>query len=201
MDDGSVKDRLVGSALTLFVEEGYDAVSVEKVREAARVSNGSFFHLFGSKTDLAAEVLVACVVDYQASIIASLARAQSAADGVEAIISTHLRWVQKNRAKARFMLDEARSAWFARAAAQLKDQNRQHLKAIERWRMPLLERGELRPLPIEVFSATLIGPANLLCRMWLTDLKPSAVPPIRHEKALVELALHALIPGWTGAPR
>jgi hypothetical protein len=44
MHDGLVKDRLLDNALTRFADEGFDAVSVDKVRTAAGVSNGSFFH-------------------------------------------------------------------------------------------------------------------------------------------------------------
>jgi AcrR family transcriptional regulator len=198
MADGSVKDRLLEAALQLFIAEGYEAVSVEKLRLAAGVSNGSFFHLFASKAELAAELLVLCVVDYQASVIARLRRAQTAAQGIEAIVSAHLRWVQNHREQAAFMLDEARSAWFAQAAGRLRQQNAHYLEAMERWRAPLLQRGELAPLPVEVFSAVLLGPANLLCRLWLTGLKPDAASPLRHEKTLVELAQRALIPDLTG---
>jgi AcrR family transcriptional regulator len=194
MADVPVKDRLLQAALKLFIAEGYEAVSVEKLRQAAGVSNGSFFHLFASKAELAAELLVACVADYQASVVARLRRAQTAAEGIEAIVSAHLRWVQGHREQAAFMLDEARSGWFALAAGRLKQHNARYLEAMERWRAPLLQSGALRPLPVEVFSATLIGPANLLCRLWLTGVKPSAVSPLRHEKTLVELAQRALIP-------
>jgi AcrR family transcriptional regulator len=193
MADGSVKDRLLGTALTLFIAEGYDAVSVEKLRLAAGVSNGSFFHLFANKAELAAELLVACVADYQASVIARLRRAQTAAEGIEAIVGGHLRWVQQHRQQAAFMLDEARSAWFAQAAERLKQHNARYLEAMERWRAPLLRSGALRPVPVEVFSASLIGPANLLCRLWLTGVKPGAASPLRHQKVLVELAQRALI--------
>ncbi len=201
MADLTVRDRLLGSALALFVAEGYDGVSIEKVRKAARVSNGSFFHLFRTKADLAAEVLIACVAEYQASVTAALGAAPSAPDGIAAAIGAHLQWVQKNRSKARFMLDDARSAWFPLAADRLRACNRQFMAAVEQWREPLLARGELQPVPIEVFSATLLGPANLLCRMWLAGLKPSAIRPMRYQEALVELSVRALVPARKGDAR
>ena len=63
MDTLSPRDRLLDAAKDLFADEGYDAVGVEKLRARAGVSNGSFFHLFAAKEDLAAELLVACVID------------------------------------------------------------------------------------------------------------------------------------------
>lgn len=195
MDDVTVRDRLLDAALALFAERGYDEVSVEKIRNLARVSNGSFFHLFANKAELAAELLVDCVLDYQAAVIRSLDDVDDAADGIEAIIGTHLRWVQRNRARARFMFDEARSAWFALAAERLKVANERYLQVIETWRAPLVKRGAMQPVPADVFSAVVIGPTNMLCRFWLTGLKPSATP-IRHQQELVACACAGLIPGW-----
>ena len=96
---------------------------MEKLRARAGVSNGSFFHQFAAKEDLAAELLVNCVIDYQAAIITALARCDDARTGVAAIVRTHIRWVMDNQSKARFMLDDARAAWFAKASGRLKTHN------------------------------------------------------------------------------
>src|ERR1700755_3373806 len=96
METQSVRARLLEAATELFAAEGYDAVGVEKLRARAGVSNGSFFHLFAAKDDLAAELLVNCVADYQAAMIAALARCDDAAAGVAAIVRTHIHWVMGN---------------------------------------------------------------------------------------------------------
>jgi AcrR family transcriptional regulator len=193
MDTVSPRDRLLEAATDLFADEGYDAVGVEKLRARAGVSNGSFFHLFAAKEDLAAELLVACVIDYQTAIIRALARCDDAADGVGTIVRTHIRWVISNRSKARFMLDDARAAWFAKAADRLRSHNAAFAQAVERWRAPLVARGRLRDVSIEVFLATVIGPANLICRTWISGQKLSASSPARSENELVALALQALV--------
>src|SRR5918994_4984643 len=120
MEATTVRERLLEAATDLFSDGGYDAVGVEKLRARAGVSNGSFFHLFAAKEDLAAELLVNCVVDYQATIITALARCDDARTGVAAIVRTHVRWVMDHQSKARFMLDDARAAWFAKAAGRLR---------------------------------------------------------------------------------
>src|SRR5215510_9422808 len=105
MQPASPRERILDAATELFADEGYDAVGVERLRARAGVSNGSFFHLFAAKEDLAAELLVACVIEYQAAIIRALARCDDAMTGLAAIVRTHIRWVIDNRSKARFMLD------------------------------------------------------------------------------------------------
>ena len=193
METQSVRARLLDAATELFAAEGYDAVGVEKLRARAGVSNGSFFHLFAAKEDLAAELLVNCVADYQAAIIAALARCDDAATGVAAIVRTHIRWVMDNQNKARFMLDDARAAWFAKAAPHLKTYNAAFGAAVERWRAPLVARGLLREVSVDVFLATLIGPANLICRGWVTGRKLSAASPAHSEQELIALAQQALV--------
>jgi AcrR family transcriptional regulator len=193
MESMSVRERLLLAASELFADEGYDAVGVEKLRAHAGVSNGSFFHLFAAKEDLAAELLVNCVVNYQAAIITALGRCDNASTGVAAIVRTHIRWVMDNQSKARFMLDDARAAWFAKAAERLRTHNAAFGAAIDRWRAPLLANGSLRDVSIDVFLATLIGPANLICRSWITGRKLPAAAPTRHENELVALAQQALV--------
>lgn len=193
MEPTSVRDRLLAAATDLFADEGYDAVGVERLRARAGVSNGSFFHLFAAKEDLAAELLVTCVTDYQAAVVRALARCDDAADGIATIVRTHIRWVINNRSKARFMLDDARAAWFARAAERLRIHNTEFAGKIEHWRAPLVATGRLREVSLEVFIATLVGPANLICRTWITGRKPTTTSPTRSEDELVALALRALV--------
>jgi AcrR family transcriptional regulator len=189
----TVRERLLDAATDLFASEGYDAVGIEKLRARAGISNGSFFHLFAAKDDLAAELLVNCVIAYQAAIITALSRCDDATTGVAAIVRTHIRWVMENQSKARFMLDDARAAWFAKAADRLKTHNATFAAAVEHWRKPLIARSQLRDVSIEVFLATVIGPANLICRSWITGRKLSATSPIHNEQELIALAQHALV--------
>lgn len=193
MEAASVRDRLLEAATDLFADEGYDAVGVEKLRARAGVSNGSFFHLFAAKEDLAAELLIACVIDYQAAIVRALVRCGDASSGATAIVRGHIRWVINNRSKARFMLDDARAAWFAKASDRLRSHNATFADAVDRWRAPLVAQGLLHDVSVEVILATLIGPANLICRTWIAGRKLSASSPARHEDELIALALRALV--------
>ncbi len=45
----SSRDKLLQSAATLFLEKGYDAISVNDICKHAEVSKGSFYHYFDTK--------------------------------------------------------------------------------------------------------------------------------------------------------
>jgi len=49
------RDKLLGAALKLVREEGYDSTSVDELCQEAGVTKGAFFHHFASKEQLAVE--------------------------------------------------------------------------------------------------------------------------------------------------
>ena len=55
------RERLLDSALDLFVEHGYDAVGVQEIVEKANVTKPSLYHHFGSKRGLLGAI--AAIVD------------------------------------------------------------------------------------------------------------------------------------------
>jgi len=49
-----VKEQIYLSAMTLFMQKGYDQTSIDEITEAADVSRGTFFNYFQRKDDLIA---------------------------------------------------------------------------------------------------------------------------------------------------
>jgi hypothetical protein len=197
MHDGLVKDRLLGNALTLFAEDGFDAVSVDKVRTAAGARTEVSFICSTPRPILPPNCLLLASKTTRNALppacpIRETRRRVWAPSCVR--ICAGCTEIAPRRDSCR-----ARSAWFAQAARRLKTHNAAFVGAIDRWRSPLLARGQLRPMPIEVFMSMHIGPANLLCRMRLTGLKPSSISPLRFEQELVEAARRALVTSRKGA--
>ena len=193
MDITENRTVLLNAALSLFFAKGYDAVSVETLRKAAGLSNGSFFHLYPSKAALAADLLVSSVADYQAALLAPLSDAPDPNEGIAAVITAMLDWVTENPKRARFMLGEARSAWFALASDPLKALNARFRDRLDAWRMPHVETGALCPMTIDIFVVTLIGPANLIGRHWAAGLRDQ--PPSADAAELIAAAQRALANG------
>jgi TetR/AcrR family transcriptional regulator, transcriptional repressor for nem operon len=57
VDDEPTRDRLIGAALQLFGEKGYQSTSVADVQREADCHSGSFYHFFPTKQDLLLAVL------------------------------------------------------------------------------------------------------------------------------------------------
>ena len=49
----TAREDLLAAGLAVFDRDGFEGATVAAIRTRARASNGSFFHFFGSKKELA----------------------------------------------------------------------------------------------------------------------------------------------------
>ena len=68
MEDDSTRERLIGAALKLFGEKGYQSTSVADVQRESDCHSGSFYHFFPTKQDL----LLAVLERYRTGIVPML---------------------------------------------------------------------------------------------------------------------------------
>ena len=162
----STRDRILGSALSLFAEQGYDRVSIAAIREHSGVSNGSFFHAFASKSDLAGELYSTILAEYHDRLLDAVSD-RPAADGIAALIRANVEWVVDRRPEADFLLQQARQDWLAESRDDRRTANARLADGLSAWAESLIASGRLHALPMSLLIAELIGPAQIICRAWL----------------------------------
>jgi AcrR family transcriptional regulator len=178
----SRRDAILEAALDSFGATGETAI--EDVRQRSGASVGSIYHHFGGKDGIAAALYLEILRGYQGGVARVLKRAGSAEEGVKALVRHHLRWVERNPERARFLLQGG--ALREAVNEELAQLNRGLSVEIEGW----VERHPaIRPLPLEVFYATVIGPAQEVSRLWLAGRIDSLR---RLEGDLVEAAWRAV---------
>ncbi len=170
---------------------GYEATTVAAICQSSGVSNGSFFHHFGSKEGLAGSLFLAALGSYHAALVEKLRNSPQAPHGIARLIATHVGWVVANRAEARFMFEQVRSEWLIPIQVQQLTENTAFAKAIEAWCKPLIDKGELENTPPLVFFSQVIGPAQLVCRVWLSS--PTDSDPTQHVEFFTNCAIRALV--------
>ena len=148
--------------------DGFESATVAAIRTRARASNGSFFHFFGSKKELAGTLFLDVLQRYHAAILAAVQDSHGARQGVARLIRAHLDWVVNHRREARYLFEISRSEWTEDVRGAQRAQNSRLAEAIERWRTPLIARGELLPMTATLFFSQIIGPAQIFCRAWLS---------------------------------
>jgi AcrR family transcriptional regulator len=155
-------DRIRAAALAEFVTNGYAATSMARIRSHAAVSNGSLFHFFPHKADLAAGVLTEGMRDCQDAVLAALDTTPE--QGVRAGVRALLGWVNGHTEMARFVFTDAPDEVLLAAEPALAAHNRRYLHHIAAW---LADRDLLRGRPFEVVHALWFGPSMELCRHWV----------------------------------
>jgi AcrR family transcriptional regulator len=164
----TAREDLLAAGLAVFDRDGFDGATVAAIRTRARASNGSFFHFFGSKKELAGTLFLEILGRYHAAVLAGVAESCGAQEGVRRLIGAHLDWVVTNRREARYLFEISRSEWTEEVRDAQREQNSRLAEAVERWRTPLLVRGELLPMTATLFFSQIIGPAQIFCRAWLS---------------------------------
>src|SRR5438552_17845138 len=97
----TARDDLLAAGLTVFERDGFEGATVAAIRTQARASNGSFFHFFGSKKELAGALFLEVLQRYHAAMLAAIDTSLSAPEGIGCLIGAHLDWVVNNRREAR----------------------------------------------------------------------------------------------------
>jgi AcrR family transcriptional regulator len=188
----TAREDLLAAGLAVFDRDGFEGATVAEIRSRARASNGSFFHFFTSKKELAGTLFLEILQAYHAAIITSVDDSCGAGEGVARLIHAHLDWVVSNRREARFLFEISRSEWGEDIRDAQRAQNGRLAEGIERWRAPLVASGELLPMTPAMFVSQLIGPAQIFCRAFLSG-RDRADPRVEAD-TLIACAIRALRP-------
>lgn len=187
----TAREDLLAAGLAVFDRDGFEGATVAAIRTRARASNGSFFHFFGSKKELAGTLFLEVLQRYHAAVLAAVDQPCGARQGVARLIRAHLDWVVNSRREARFLFEISRSEWTEDVRGAQRVQNSRLADGIERWRAPLLARGELLPLTPVLFFSQIIGPAQIFCRAYLAGR--DRADPRDQIETLIACAIRAVV--------
>jgi AcrR family transcriptional regulator len=172
------------AALACFTELGFAATTMADVCRRSRASVGSVYHHFESKEQLAAELFLEGLRDYQQGLLDRLGRIDSDRRGsgrrlVRAIVDQYLVWVEARADWARYLIEFGHAPFIGAVDGELQDLNREFFSRLEQALEPAVQRGELRRLPRDLTLALIVGPAREFARRWLRDRTETAMADAR----------------------
>jgi AcrR family transcriptional regulator len=185
------RSDLLAAGLAVFDRDGFEGATVAAIRTRARASNGSFFHFFGSKKELAGTLFLEVLQRYHAAVLGAIDDSPGAGLGIGRLIRAHLDWVVNSRREARFLFEISRSDWADKVRDAQRAQNSRLAEGVERWRAPLIASGELLPMTSTLFFSQIIGPAQIFCRAWLSGR--DRTDPRQQADILIACAIRALL--------
>ena len=187
----NVREDLLAAGLAIFERDGFEGATIAAIRARARASNGSFFHFFASKKELAGTLFLETLERYHSAILAVAQPGLSAREGIDRLIRAHLNFVVERRREARYLFEISRGDWTEELREKQRALNARFAEGLERWRNPLVARGELLPLTPAIFGSQVIGPAQIFCRAYLSGRERG--DPRQHADQLVACAIRVLV--------
>lgn len=184
----TTSQRILDAALELFDQRGYSGVSMEEIRRGAGVSNGSLYHHFGSRAELAAHLLLLGMGQCQQGVLQPLSEDAEAA--VRGAVVAQLAWVQDNPQLGRLLFGELADDVLLAAEPAFSKQNRRYVRDAGSWLRDQAERGVIIGQPFGIAHALWLGPAQEFARHWLRGR--SKLLPTRAAPALADGAWRAL---------
>jgi AcrR family transcriptional regulator len=163
----TTRDRVVQAAAELFGSQGYGSTSMEQIRRAAEVSNGSLYHLFPDKVTLAAHLFSAGMQECHAGILASIAEAETAEQGIRAAVTWQLGWVDDNLATARILYGDVPDDVLVVASPTHDRSARDYVRTTTQWLDRHVLEGSIVDRPFAVTHALWLGPTQEYSRHWL----------------------------------
>ena len=159
--------RILAAALPLFLAHGYAGASLEQVRREAGVSNGSLYHHFPRRADLAARLFNKGMRDCQQVILQAVTADEPADRVVRAVVTELLCWVEEHADVARWIFSDLPDEVLLAAEPELSQTSRGYAVVVGDWLARQSRRGAVIEGSFAVRHALWLGPAQEFARHWL----------------------------------
>lgn len=180
----TTRERLLDAAATVFLAHGFTAASMDQVRQEAGVSNGSLYHHFPTKAQLADALYAHILRDFHAALLPPVTGRAGAEKGVKGLIRAYIQWVLQNPKSAQLLHALRRSGDISNGAdgpneAERNAVNAEAFGTLTAWIAQRVEAGEMRAMPFHVWMALVFSPALSLTQRWVSEPTPAVAPKVR----------------------
>lgn len=191
MEPATTRDRLLHAAQAMFLAQGFDATSMDQVRQAAGVSNGSLYHHFPTKQRLADALYAHILREFHAVLMQPLAGRGRPEATVRAMVQLYIDWVVGHPGAAR-LLHELKRVGALTPQAEWSEANAEAFGRLADWVRERTAAGEMRPMPFTVWMAVVFAPVMQLTPHWVAATEPAV--PAKVRAALEHAAWAAVAP-------
>jgi AcrR family transcriptional regulator len=187
----ATKEEILDAAAGVLLAQGFAAASMDQIRQAAGISNGSLYHHFPTKAALADALYAHTLRGFHAQMLGAIGPRTSAQNGVKGLVRVYVQWVLANPGPAR-LLHALRAGGALTAGGEWAGANEEGFGRLAQWIATQVQAGEMRELPFGVWMALVFAPVMALTRQWVTDPNPVVPPKVR--TALEHAAWMAVAP-------
>jgi AcrR family transcriptional regulator len=158
------RQAIIKAALACFIELGYNNTGISDILKRAGATTGSLYYHFGSKEQLAGEVYLEGIREYQAGFLSVLARESDAEKGIKALIAYHLKWVESNRAWAQYLFRMRHDEFMPQKAEEFSKLNQEFIGQASIWFRQQIAIRAIRRMPLDLYAIILMSPCHEFAR-------------------------------------
>ncbi|MGY2293079.1 TetR/AcrR family transcriptional regulator [Pseudomonas sp. SDO528_S397] len=162
-----LKRDIFKTALDLFNEQGLETTTIEMIRARCDTSVGAIYHHFGNKEGLVAALFFTALDDQAQLRGRYLDAADTAEQGVYALVHSYVDWVDSEPQWARFQYLAHPAVTKGPFAAELESRNHTRNTLLNDWLAGPGRGDPLANVPAELMPSLIIGQADSYCRAWL----------------------------------
>ena len=162
---------ILEATLALVSEKGVTAVTMHDICQRSGASVGSVYHHFNDREGVLYALYRACFDDCFAQLRTAVYQAQTAQEGINALVYTYLSWVEANPDRATFIYEASQGNLLRSYLSQIVAFKGDFYADIFAWMEPFVESGELLRLPPWAYDAIMMGPAHEFARRWLGGMQ------------------------------
>ena len=178
------RSQILGVALQLFSDRGYDAVGVQEIAEAAGVTKPTLYHYFGSKQGLLKTLLEGSFEPFNRAVSQAAGYSGDLPLTLENLVRAYFDFARQHPVDYRLQLalyfaPRSSEAWHLVAGL-----NSQQYQVVENlFRSASKEHGNMTGRH-QLYAASFIGQVNTCISLWLNgylELEDSLVHRVVHQ--------------------
>jgi AcrR family transcriptional regulator len=144
------KEKIIESALRLFVENGFHGTATSKIAQEAGVANGTLFNYFKSKDELVMELYFSVKDNMALFIEKNTAKSDNLKEVMKSQFLSSLFWALDNQLKFKFIQQFHTSPYTGKIERDLLEKQLEpHLTLIKKG----IKKGLIKKLPIDFVYA------------------------------------------------
>lgn len=185
----------LAAALQCFTEHGFEATTIEMIRDASGMSVGSLYHHFGNKEKIASALFregmrgYARIVKQYATDLMANSPEPGLEQGIKMLVYANVDWISGNPDWARFVFHHRFTVTQSGDEGAFRGDISDFRKMLSSWAR-FMGVAEFDSLDINFVSSLITGPTHNYARQWLAGRVKT--PLSEHREAFAEAAWAAV---------
>lgn len=170
-----IQERISRVATKIFCRKGYGATSVSEIVKRAGVTKPVLYYYFGSKAGLFNQLFERHFVSFREMLERAIQLEGTTKEKVLHLTAEQFEFCRKHLDRVRFIMNTVLGPQKGIPQVRFPEMNRINSRLFSQILTKGIERGEIRPLPIDELGLAYIGIVNMfllrqLCeKRWILD--------------------------------